>query len=70
MGKEKKNTTDHVFCNTDPEARVKILVPPQQSRETRTAQTTEQAIFFSWLSFYAALGLPLEEAFFFYLQMG
>ena len=39
--KRKKNTTDHVFCNTDPEARVKILVPPLQSRETRTAQTTE-----------------------------
>ena len=43
--KEKKNTTDHVFCNIDPEARVKILVPPLQSRETRIAQTTEKAIF-------------------------
>ena len=39
--KNKKNTMDHVFCNTVPGARVKILVPPQKSRETRRAQNTE-----------------------------
>ena len=70
MGKEKKNTTDHVFCNIDPKARVKILAPPLQSRETRIAQTTEKAIFFLINEFLCHLRSALGRGFFLYLQMG